>query len=548
MEKPKYEPESILNVIWIDKDIHNNPEYTLNYNELFNFIKNNCNCNEYKAFYFERFSKIPEAIVYIKFIKFNAVILIISGNLYYSFITEFIKNLNDIYAIPKIIIYKGLQTLEKLGLTNLLKNGFYNFGGYHDSFEEIKKFIFNQIKSSINSNTNNVIIGSNEDYRNEGYIFEYVDCKEKLVLPLFYKALIESDPVNSNDIFISNLYNNNYNNSQLKNLVKSIKSIKDIPLELLSKYYARIYTYESDFYKKMNEDLRDNNNNNNNNFYLPYIKTLYKGVELESLNLASKHNVLYRGSLIKTNEINYIKKCKEKKIKDLPACIVFAKVFLSFSKNENIAKSFIRPDHDTDKVKVLFVLEKNHNIDFSLSTHADLEQISAINKEKEVLFFPFSTFEIRDIQDYIINNKKGYKIELFYLGKYIKEFKKDENFVSKKDVIPESKFKSNLCQSKLVEPKKLNNINNEQIFKKFDGYTKTIKAEKENKINKILKENKVDKVNISENSENYNDLTTKNIINEGDNNHQNPPKKVGESKCSKKKIFLIIFISSIVLI
>ena len=58
----------------------------------------------------------------------------------------------------------------------------------------------------------------------------------------------------------------------------------------------------------MNEDLRDNNNNNNNNFYLPYIKTLYKGVELESLNLASKHNVLYRGSLIKTNEINYIKK------------------------------------------------------------------------------------------------------------------------------------------------------------------------------------------------------------------------------------------------
>ena len=264
--------------------------------------------------------------------------------------------------------------------------------------------------------------------------------------------------------------------------------------------------------------------------------------------MASKHNVLYRGSLIKTNEINYIKKCKEKKIKDLPACIVFAKVFLSFSKNENIAKSFIRPDHDTDKVKVLFVLEKNHNIDFSLSTHADLEQISAINKEKEVLFFPFSTFEIRDIQDYIINNKKGYKIELFYLGKYIKEFKKDENFVSKKDVIPESKFKSNLCQSKLVEPKKLNNINNEQIFKKFDNYTKTIKAEKENKINKILKENKVDKVNISENSENYNDLTTKNIINEGDNNHQNPPKKVGESKCSKKKIFLIIFISSIVLI
>ena len=48
--------------------------------------------------------------------------------------------------------------------------------------------------------------------------------------------------------------------------------------------------------------------------------------------------------------------------------------------------------------KVLFILEKDDNIDYSLSTHSDLENVSFFPDEKEVLFFPFSSFERKKLK------------------------------------------------------------------------------------------------------------------------------------------------------
>ena len=38
-------------------------------------------------------------------------------------------------------------------------------------------------------------------------------------------------------------------------------------------------------------------------------------------------------------------------------------------------------------------------MDYNLSTHADIEDISLYKKEKEVLFFPFSYFEFKEINE-----------------------------------------------------------------------------------------------------------------------------------------------------
>ena len=82
-----------------------------------------------------------------------------------------------------------------------------------------------------------------------------------------------------------------------------------IPIELISKYYARLYCFESDdedlpnFYSDLNKDLR----NNKTEKYLPYIKVLYEGVKLKALPLASNKK-LYRGTLILNNEINQKKR------------------------------------------------------------------------------------------------------------------------------------------------------------------------------------------------------------------------------------------------
>ena len=45
--------------------------------------------------------------------------------------------------------------------------------------------------------------------------------------------------------------------------------------------------------------------------------------------------------------------------------------------------------------KVLYILEKDDKIEYNLSTHGDIEDISCFPGEKEVLFFPFSAFEIK---------------------------------------------------------------------------------------------------------------------------------------------------------
>ena len=53
---------------------------------------------------------------------------------------------------------------------------------------------------------------------------------------------------------------------------------------------------------------------------------------------------------------------------------------------------------DKNLSKVLFIIEKDEIMNYSLSTHSDIENISKYPSEKEVLFFPYSSFEIKEIK------------------------------------------------------------------------------------------------------------------------------------------------------
>ena len=115
------------------------------------------------------------------------------------------------------------------------------------------------------------------------------------MLPLFYKTLIEMNPYDNLDDFTYSIYEKfSQKSSDIKKLLEAIISLKDIPIELLSKYYTRIYTMGSDFYRDMNRDLGTNKKEN----HLLFIKTLYEGTKLKVLS---------------------------NKIKDLPGAIVYSK-------------------------------------------------------------------------------------------------------------------------------------------------------------------------------------------------------------------------------
>ena len=391
--------ESLSNIIWIDIYIDNeeNTKYLKELELLGNF-KINC------------FKFVENAIESIKKINFEQTFIIVSGKLYKDFIEKFKENLKDIYIIPRIIIFaRNEEKLVNYNKEINYNHPYYNLGGIKTSFDEVKKFILNP--KGKNSN----LLNEEDEIQ---LIFEYIDCKEKLILPMLYKSLIDSIPIEEVDNFTNFLYNKYSKNSKsLEILLNSIYSNPEIPFELLCKYYIRIYTTKSNFYIDLNRNLREGKKD----LYLPYIKVLYEGIKLQSLCIAS-NNILYRGSRMPSKEIEIVKDYLDKRNSDLPNIIVFSKSFLSFTKEKKIAENFIFTNENKSNglVKVLFILENNDDIDYSLSTHADIEKISFYPNEKEVLFFPFSSFEIKEVKEKNINNEIIYEIKILYLGKNLK--------------------------------------------------------------------------------------------------------------------------------
>ena len=496
--------------IWIDPEVFNE-ENTGYYNK----IEEKCSIT------LLLFKTIDEAIDFIKSIDFVEVKIIISGKLYIEFVNTFKRKITDMSIIPKIIIFTSNKKrfLEYNKEYENMDNTFYNIGGIATIVDEIIDFIKigkNDIKQNdsifitnnlINSNTQNnqILLNSenNSQYKSDyvQLIFEYIDCKEKLALPILFKSKIDKVS-NENIEKYTNLLYNSYSekNEDIKNLLTSIISIKNIPIEILCKFYARLFTLDSEFHKDLNQDLRLNKKEK----HLPYIKTLYEGVKLQSLPLATASK-LYRGSIISNNEINNIRKYLKNKIKDLPSSIVFSKSFLSFSKEPKVAKKFLdREESNENMQKVLFILEKDENLGNNLATHGDIEKISFYPKEKEVLFFPFSAFEIKSS----IENKKEkrYDINLKYLGKYLKEI---ENIKLDKSKIPDSEFKKQLTDFGLIKKENLENINIKTLVKSFKQYEKDIEDIK-------IEKNKLAPKNLNQNEKN--NIHNSNLENKFDNN------------------------------
>ena len=225
-------PENNFNVFWIDENVNieENINYYINLN---NAIRNKSYGKEIN---FKRITSISDFYQYIPNIKFQETIIIISGHLYYNFVSNFVQNMKSIFILPKIIIFtRDKKKLLQNPLTNIIHNNkFYGLGGVKTLYKEIEEFVLNQIKYD---NISNATIALDKCIKptyskNENiYIFDYIEHKEQLLLPLFYKTLIDSSEECNNLKFLSVL--EKYD--QLKSLLKQIPHNEDIPKELLSK-------------------------------------------------------------------------------------------------------------------------------------------------------------------------------------------------------------------------------------------------------------------------------------------------------------------------
>ena len=153
-------------------------------------------------------------------------------------------------------------------------------------------------------------------------------------------------------------------------------------------------------------------------------------------------------------------------------------MFLSFSKSIEVAKGFINAQNK-DLIPILFEVEgldekDMKNNEFFVS-NLDLENISEYNGEKEVLFLPFSCFEIVSIKDEIIEqfgDKKTIKrITLHYLSKYKTSLYKHIEGIKEKDKF-EKFLKEVINSSFSIEISELINFKDFDIGKEFQNFLK----------------------------------------------------------------------------
>jgi hypothetical protein len=222
-----------------------------------------------------------------------------------EFIQLFQKNINQIFCIPIITIFT--MNIEKYQKNEYANHPFYNPGGIHVQYEElIQTFVHfdslvkNKIEKNIISNT----------YNNECFNFEKIDSIPKLYFPFIYSKLIEK--ISDEEIYEFNKNILKYDNEQITKLIYPLTFLKQIPIEILSKFWLRIYTLETNFYSNMNCKLMKLKGKEFNTF----IKLLY--YSLNNKFLKSRCDIcFYRGDILSNDELKIIiDKSKSESIKD----------------------------------------------------------------------------------------------------------------------------------------------------------------------------------------------------------------------------------------
>ena len=321
-------------IIWLDKNVYND-ENKLTYksyqkklekfnflcfksvSDLISFIKNNLNYFEFRLFY-----------------------IVVSGKLAEEFYNEYVKITEKYNIIAASIVYCYKQKYHEK--KPYFKDKFLNSGGITCNFDYVVKYILND-----ECNWDNI----HQTYKkyipekpNYGDVFMYMNTSKEyeLALPILIGNTINSSLIEKGEIkkfqeLLLSRYSNSYTKKDIQLIKPSGNKNMDIPLHILSKFFAKFYTSQSidgnNFYSKLNLDLT----NNKFDEYHPFIFLMY-----DSLNkgyLKSYKKKLYRGGKILKSEFDKIITNKNKCVNNNEKLFYFSKNFLSFSKDEQVAKN-----------------------------------------------------------------------------------------------------------------------------------------------------------------------------------------------------------------
>jgi hypothetical protein len=133
-----------------------------------------------------------------------------------------------------------------------INNSFYNSGGVYDDYDELANYL-----NKFNSNFSKKYFSKKEiNLSYEGlFTFNYLKSDIELLAPILYKDIITKKKISYDEIRKFNEYLLNIGNLEINYLIEPLSLLKYIPLEIISKYWVRIYTIESHFYREINNKL-----------------------------------------------------------------------------------------------------------------------------------------------------------------------------------------------------------------------------------------------------------------------------------------------------
>ena len=395
--------KQIINrLIWIDAKVNNNEN-----------TKYQTRLKKDYGLNIETYDKAENGINALEKIQFESIFVITSGTIYPEFFGYMKRTFTELRVVPFSIIFTTstkafIDKHKNDEIGQLYNKTFYNRGGVVDKFSKVINFI-EEIYSNLDSFiTNDKYKGIFTKNYKDLIVFEKVGIR--LQLPSFYKDIYYNEHINYNELnnFTKFFLQNFCSNKEVEKLLKPLILFKEVPEEIISKYWARAYTYETPFYSIMNKSLMRKEYKE----YEIYIKLLYKGLALDSYR-PQFGSTISRGTKQEISEINYLKSIAGTEQ------IIYNRSFLSFSLNkeksikfesnqERIVKideeldssSFANPPKkgDTKSFSVLIQLSNINEEDKNkyLISSAQLYDISRYTKEEEVLIFPFTGFEVTD--------------------------------------------------------------------------------------------------------------------------------------------------------
>ena len=470
-------------LIWIDEN-YNNPENSF-YLKLMSENKNlifKCFHNVDDAFNF-----IFKKNEYEDDIRFRAIFILISGRLYPEYQQKLKERINKVIFLPICCIFTSVHLAKgnELGLIEFkeINSPFYNKLGIKINFFDCIEG-FENYSAFYKKMSNNISFKKIERNYEDCIIFNQIYSKNQLVFPfLFYDIMqiginkISNLEIKKLELFIQK----NFKEEQIQKLIIPMLYIENYPREIVSKFFARMFTEETSFYRLINIALMKKEKD-----YDTFVKVMYEGLYIGSLQHC-RDDILYRGSRLTRKELDYVRNSfKEwKKNKDnnntLTKFLLFSRAFLSFTKIKEKIKPFIGITDDKN-YGIVYILKNSKNIQNQYSSNADIAYLSRFPTEEERLFFPYTTFCLKEIYEKNYFNQNCIVIELDYLGQYefiYDQFKYDEKFQI--DFINSLYFYRNNYTNEVIEsslfPKNINGdeINNEDNDKeKQNNFVKKI--------------------------------------------------------------------------